>query len=87
MPWTYVIENLNGEEIVGMFQSKEKQKRNKIEFRSQKVIKRKGEKLYIKWKGYDSSFSSYIDKKISLYKMRFYPELLETIRNYPYRFQ
>ena len=54
MPWTYVIENLNGEGIFGMFQSKEKQKRNKIEFRSQKLIKRKGEKLYIKWKGYDS---------------------------------
>lgn len=84
MPWTV---DLNGEEIVGTFQSKEKQKRNKIEFRSQKVIKREGEKLYIKWKGCDNSFSSYIDKKISLYKVRYYPELLKTIRNYSYRFQ
>ena len=84
MPWTV---ELNGEEIVGTFQSKEKQKINKIEFRSQKVIKREGEKLYIKWKGCDNSFSSYIDKKISLYKVRYYPELLKTIRNYSYRFQ
>ena len=28
-----------------------------------KVIKRKGDKLYVKWKGYDSSFNSWIDNK------------------------
>ena len=27
------------------------------------VIKRKGNKLYVKWKGYDNSFNSLIDKK------------------------
>ena len=27
------------------------------------VIKRKGDKLYVKWKGYDNSFNSWIDKK------------------------
>ena len=26
----------------------------------QKVIKRKGDKLYVKWKGYDNSFNSWI---------------------------
>ena len=26
-----------------------------------KVIKRKGDRLYVKWKGYDSSFNSWID--------------------------
>ena len=36
---------------------------NKKEFRVEKVIKRKGDKLYIKWKGYDNSFNSWIDKK------------------------
>ena len=30
----------------------------------EKVIKRKGDKLYVKWKGYDNSFNSWIDKKI-----------------------
>ena len=28
-----------------------------------KVINRKGYKLYVKWKGYNSSFNSWIDKK------------------------
>ena len=27
------------------------------------MIKRKGEKIYVKWKGYDRSFDSWIDKK------------------------
>ena len=32
-------------------------------FRIEQVIKRKGDKLYVKWKGYDNSFNSWIDKK------------------------
>ena len=28
-----------------------------------KVIKRKGDKLYFKWKGYNKLFNSWIDKK------------------------
>ena len=39
------------------------QKANQKEFRVKKVIKRKGEKLYVKWKGYDSFFNSWIYKK------------------------
>ena len=35
----------------------------KKEFRIEKVIKRKGGKLYVKWKGYNKSFNSWIDKK------------------------
>ena len=27
------------------------------------MIKRKGDKLYVKWKGYDNAFNSWIDKK------------------------
>ena len=61
--WTYVINDLNGEEIIGTFYEKELQKTNQKEFRIEKVIKRKGDKLYVKWKGYDSSFNSWIDKK------------------------
>ena len=33
------------------------------EFRTEKVLKRKGDKLYVKWKGYDSRSNSWIDKK------------------------
>ena len=61
--WTYVISNLNGEEIVGSFYEKELQGTNQKEFRTKKVIKMKGNKLYVKWKGYNNSFSSWIDKK------------------------
>ena len=56
--WTYVIRDPNGEEIVGTFHEKELQKTDQEEFRIEKVIKRKGNKLYDKWKGYDNSFSS-----------------------------
>ena len=63
VPWTYLINDLNGEEIIGTCYEKELQKTNQKEFRIEKVIKRKGNKLYVKWKGYDSSFNSWIDKK------------------------
>ena len=62
VPWTYVINDLNGEQITGTFYEKELQKTNQEEFRIEKVIKRKGDKIYVKWKGYDSSFNSWIDK-------------------------
>ena len=63
IPWTYVICDLNREEIIGSFYEKELQKTNQKEFRTEKVIKRKGNKLYVKWKGYNNSFNSWIDKK------------------------
>ena len=56
VPWTYVISDLNGEEIVGSFYEKELQKTNKKEFRIEKILKTKGNKLYFKWKGYNNSF-------------------------------
>ena len=66
MPWTYVINDFNGEEIVGTFYQNELRKTKQKEFRIEKVIKRKGDKLYVKWKGYNSSFISWIDKKDSI---------------------
>ena len=63
VPWTYVFNDLNGEETPGSFYEKELQKANQKEFRIEKVLKRKGDKLYVKWKGYDSSFNSWINKK------------------------
>ena len=58
VPWTYVINDLNGEEVIGTFNEKELQKTNQQKFRIEKVIERKGNKLYVKWKGYDNSFNS-----------------------------
>ena len=52
VPWTYVINDLNGEEIIGTLYEKELQKTNQEEFRIEKVVKRKGNKIYAKWKGY-----------------------------------
>ena len=62
-PWTYVTNDLNGEEIIRTFYEKELQKTNQNEFRIEKVLKRKGDELYVKWKGYDNSFNSWIEKK------------------------
>ena len=63
VPWTYAISDLNGEKIIGSFYEKELQKTNQKEFRIEKVLKRKGDKLYVKWKGYNNSFNSWINKK------------------------
>ena len=55
---------LAGEEIAGTYYEKEFQKTNQKEFRvKKKSDKRKGDKLYVKWKGYNKSFNSWIDKK------------------------
>ena len=62
-PCTYVISDLKGEEFIGTFYKEELQKRKQKELSIEKVIKRKGDKLYVKWKGYDNSFNSWIDKK------------------------
>ena len=48
VPWTYVINDLNGEEIIGTFYENELQKTHQEEFRIKKVIKKKGDKLYVK---------------------------------------
>ena len=60
--WTYAINDLKREEIIETFYKKELQKTNQQGFRIEKVIKRKGNKLYVKWKGYDNLFNSWIDK-------------------------
>ena len=62
VPWTYVINDLNGEETTETFFEKELQTENQEEFGIEKVIKRKGDKIYVKWKGYNNSFNSWIDK-------------------------
>ena len=48
VPWTYVINDLNGEEIIGTFYENELQKTKQNKFRIEKVIKKKGDKLYVK---------------------------------------
>ena len=55
--------DLNAKEIVGTFYEKNLQKANQKEFRVEKLIERKGDKLYVKLKDYDNSFKSCINKK------------------------
>ena len=51
VPWTsYVINN-------------ELQKTDQKKIQNRKLLKKKGDKLYVKWKGYDNYFNSWIDKK------------------------
>ena len=57
IPWICVISDLKGKETVGTFYEKELVKTNKKQF------KRKGDKLYVKWKVYSNSFNSLFDKK------------------------
>ena len=63
MPWTYVISDIKGEVMGGTFYKKELEKTNQKEFRIEQVIKRKGDKLYVKRKRYDNLFNSWIEKK------------------------
>ena len=67
IPWTYVTEELNelwwtNEWTVGTFYTIELAETNQTEFRIEKVIKRKYNKLLVTWKGYDNSFNSLISK-------------------------
>ena len=63
VPWTCVVSDLNGEKTIGSFYEKEFQKTSQEKFRIEKVLKRKGNKFYVRWKGYDNSFNSWINKK------------------------
>ena len=58
--------------LVGYFMKKNYEETNQKEFRTEKVIKKKCDKLYVKWKGCDNSFDIWIDKKkfsiVLLYK-------------------
>ena len=54
---------MNGEEITGSFYENELQKTNQKEFSIEKLLKRKDDKLYVKWKRYDNLFNSWVNKK------------------------
>ena len=74
VPWTCIISDLNEQEIVRTFFQKELQKTNQKKFRIEKVIQRKDNKLYIKWKGYNSLFNSYINKKDIVFISEYFPD-------------
>ena len=61
MSLTYVIDDFNGEEIAAMHYEIEFKKTNQKYFRNEKLMQRKGDKIYVKWKCYDNLFNSWID--------------------------
>ena len=63
VPWTYDINDLSKEQITGTFYENELQRTSQEEFRIEELIRKTGDKLYVKWKRYDNSFNSWTDKK------------------------
>ena len=61
--WTYAINDLNGEKISGSFYEKDLQETSQEKLRIEKVLKTKGDKLYVKSKGCDNRFNIWNDKK------------------------
>ena len=55
------IDDLNGEEIIGTFYENGQQKPNQKQSRIDKAIRKKGSKLYVKWKGQKNWFNNCID--------------------------
>ena len=61
---TYKIKDLNNEIIKGIFYEKELQKTRDDgdKYIIEKILKTNKNKIYVKWRGYNSSFNSWIDK-------------------------
>lgn len=64
IPVTYLLTDLNDEPIRGCFYEEEIQKTNNNGvYLIEKTIRRKGNKLFVKWLGFDDSHSSWINAK------------------------
>ena len=61
--WTSVLVILMEKILLEHIMKKELHKTSQKEFRVKNVIKRKGDTLYVKSKGYHNFFNSWIDKK------------------------
>ena len=61
---TYQLKDMNNEIIKGRFYTKELQltKNTTGEYIIEKILKTNKDKIYVKWRGYDASFNSWINK-------------------------
>lgn len=67
-PTTYHLTDMSGRPILGCFYEHELQKTNQSNiYLVEKVLRKRGKKVYVKWLGFDSSHNSWIDT-INLYK-------------------
>ena len=62
-PITYKIRDGNGEAIQGTFYREELQKTDQKIYRIEKIIRKRGDKALVKWKGYPEEFNSWIALK------------------------
>ena len=60
------LKDMNDEIIEGQFYTKERQliKNTIREYIIEKILKTKNNKIFVKWRGYDSSFNSWINKNM-----------------------
>ena len=61
--WHVLLVILVVKKLLKSFAKKNGKKINQKGLRVEKLIKRKGDKLYVRWKGCNNSFNSWIDKK------------------------
>lgn len=62
-PRTYLLKDIAGEDIKGSFYDYELQlTKHPDTYLVEKVLKRKGNKLFVKWLGFSTKFNSWIDK-------------------------
>ena len=61
---TYQLKDLNDEKIKAFFYRTElsKTKNTSGEYIIEKILKTKGNQMYVKWRGYSNNFNSWIDK-------------------------
>lgn len=66
-PTTYLLEDMSGRPIRGSFYQEELQKAKHHDvYLVEKVLRRKGNKVYVKWLGFDKSHNSWIAKTNAL---------------------
>lgn len=63
-PTTYILKDLSGENIRGCFYKEELQRTNETEnYLVEKVLRRRGNDVFVKWLGFDDSNNSWIPKQ------------------------
>ena len=63
---TYKIEEFDGRSVEGTFYVHELQKvslNDESLFRIEKVLRRRGNRLYVQWKGWPSKYNSWVNRK------------------------
>lgn len=61
-PTTYLLEDLQGQPISGGFYETELQKTKQPDvFLIERILRKKGKKMYVKWLGFDNSHNSWVD--------------------------